>query len=93
MVQNDEDSDEEDHENTAMIEDQVLNEIDVDEGVTHEDQTNGIWCDTGFEDEDVVPLFDSHPDTNVEFIRIIDCMNCLDSFACSFAVMYCAVMY
>ena len=84
VVQNDEDTEEEEDDNAATNEDQVLNEIDVDEGVAHEDQTNGIWRDIGFEDEDAVPLFDSYSGANVEFMRSIDCTTCLDSFACYF---------
>ena len=41
--------DEHDEESSALAEDEVLDVIGVDEGLPHEEQTNGNWTWTDFE--------------------------------------------
>ena len=40
--------DEPDEENEVLAEDEVLDEIGVDEGLVHEEQTNENWTETSF---------------------------------------------
>lgn len=81
---NDDSDDEGDDGNEALPEDEVLDEIDVEEGVAYEDRTNDSWTLTDFEDPDVIPLFDGEWGANRAKMREMNCNSCLDSFACYF---------
>ena len=74
--------DEPDEENEVLAEDEVLDEIDVDEGLAHEEQTNGDWTETSFEDAEDIPPFDHEWGANVSYMQENSCSSCLDSFTC-----------
>jgi len=75
---------EEEEENEILAEDEVLNEIDVDDGVPIEEGTNENWQLTDFENETTLPVFDSYAGVNLAFMHSINCLTCLDSFSCFF---------
>ena len=80
-VQLSEDNDDDDgEENEAMPEEEVLNEIDVDEGIPYDERSNGNWTDTDGEDEGVIPLFDHEWGANVAKLQENGCVTCVDSF-------------
>ena len=62
----------------------MLDEIDVDEGLAHEEQTNGDWTETSFEDAEDIPPFDHEWGANVAYMQENSCSSCLDSFTCFF---------
>ena len=81
---NDDSDDEDNDDNEALPEDEVLDDIDVEEGVAYEDRSNDFWTLTDFEDPDVIPQFDGEWGANRAKMRETNCTNCLDSFACYF---------
>ena len=60
----------------------MLDEIDVDEGLAYEEQTNGNWTETSFEDAEDIPPFNHEWGANVANMHENSCSSCLDSFTC-----------
>ncbi len=79
--ENDENEEEVEDNNEVIEEEEVFDDVDVDEGGSYEDRTNGTWTSTDFMDDDGIPLLLQDRGINK---RRLDCSTCLDSFICYF---------
>ena len=84
LEQNPCNNDEEENENENLAEEEVLDEVDVDDGVASEEITNEGWTLTDFQDEGILPDFDRYHGVNLAFMHSNNCLSCFDSFACFF---------
>ena len=75
---------EDEDENNIQPEDEVLDAVDVDDGVPNEERSDEGWTLSDFQNEEDLPDFDSYYGVNTAFMRSSNCLTCLDSFACFF---------
>ena len=75
-----ENCDEFEDENEALVEDDVVDEFNVDEVLPHEEHINGNWTETDFEDAGDIPPFVHESGANVAEVQENYCMSCLNSF-------------
>ena len=67
-------------ENNIQPEDEVLDAVDVDDGVPDEERSDEGWNLSDYQNEEDLPDFDSYYGVNTAFMRSSDCLTCLDSF-------------
>ena len=75
---------EEEEENEDLAEEEVLNEVDIVDGVAAEEMTNEDWTLTDFQDDGILFEFESICGVNYSFMISNNCLTCFDSFACFF---------
>ena len=82
--ENDSCDDEEEEEIVVSPDDEVLDEVDIDDGVAFDDLNNENWSLTDFMAEDGLPSFDEEWGVNAEKMIEKGCTSCLDTFSCYF---------
>ena len=75
-----ENCDEYEDENEALVEDDVVDEFDVDEDLPHEEHNNGNWAETDFKDSGDIPPFVHEYGANVAEVQENRYTSCLNLF-------------
>ena len=77
-----ENNDEHDEENEVLLEDEVLDAFDVDNGLAYDEQTDINWTEADFDDAGDIPPFGHECCANIIKMHQNSCTSCLESLTC-----------